>query len=517
MLNYFYKMFKNERGGFVLGVLAVTGLIALGITMFSFGDKTVDYKKSKVDVTKYDDINASGDPGKVQEKNSDAFVGICVEGGKVIATTGDDTAILTIPQKLGLFDVKKDKSKNTEEENKIKTNLEKNNLPSDPLTVGIAKVIKNNIKNNSALDTSSEEIDSMLIEIMKEIEEKEKLIDSMDNDSGDDAYDDMEDISNLVDMISSIEQILESNEKLADQKVIDLKSNLNLAESHKNYVEGLIKAYEDAEKKGGILSSTQGLSALKTDLEYTNQTINNLQTEIQQYEDKLIEEENVSQDTSTDNNESTETKKAPTIKLKIVAGPTYSEADSVCYYKIKAKVTGDPDPGITFSKDGSGGAWGKDTVQINLKDGGSYTLKASATNSEGSATDSIYLSWGCAVQDTTGDTSTDEEEPEVIIEGTKEAPTIKLYVINLDTTSRPWIAIYTVQAVVTGEPTPITNFDDSKLGNYTTEVFVKSYSGENHDGKVTITGVAINSEGRAEKSIILVWEDVWSDDWFGID
>lgn len=108
-------------------------------------------------------------------------------------------------------------------------------------------------------------------------------------------------------------------------------------------------------------------------------------------------------------------------------------------------------------------------------------------------------------------TSTDEEEPEVIIEGTKEAPTIKLYVINLDTTSKPWIAIYTVQAVVTGEPTPITNFDDSELGNYTTEVFVKSYSGENHDGKVTITGVAINSEGRAEHSIILVWEDVWSD------
>ena len=403
MLNYFYKMFKNERGGVVLGILAVTGIIALGIGLFSFGNKTVDYKKSKVDVTKYDDINASGDPGKVQEKNSDAFVAICVEGGKVVATTGDDTAILTIPQKLGLFDVKKDKSKNTEEENKIKTNLEKNNLPSDPLTVGISKVIKNNIKNNSALDTSSEEIDNMLIEIMKEIEEKEELIDSMDNGSGDDAYDDMEDISNLVDMVSSIEQILESNEKLADQKVIDLKSNLNLAESHKKYVEGLIEAYEDAEKKGGILSSTQGLSALKTDLEYTNQTIDNLKNEMQLHEDELKKEpDEETQDTFTDEEEPEEiiedTKEAPTIKLKIVAGPTYSEADGVCYYRVKAEVTGDPYPEITLSKDDSGGAWGSDTVQINLKDGASYTLKATATNSEDSATDSINLPWGCMVE-----------------------------------------------------------------------------------------------------------------------
>ena len=143
-----------------------------------------------------------------------------------------------------------------------------------------------------------------------------------------------------------------------------------------------------------------------------------LEKELEENSKKGSEDQNI-EDTSTDEEESEETiedtEEAPTINLKIIAGPTYSEADGVCYYKVKAYVTGDPYPGITFSKDSSGGAWGASTVQINLKDGGSYTLSATATNSEGSATDSIYLAWGCAVEDTPtgggGSTSTDEEEP----------------------------------------------------------------------------------------------------------
>ncbi|MCL4416678.1 MAG: hypothetical protein M1365_08300 [Actinobacteria bacterium] len=87
---------------------------------------------------------------------------------------------------------------------------------------------------------------------------------------------------------------------------------------------------------------------------------------------------------------------APTIKLEIYEGPTYSAGDDICYYRIKAIVTGDPAPIVTFSKDDSGGAWGRLKTQINLtRNSPTYTLTAKAKNSTGQATDSISLSWGC--------------------------------------------------------------------------------------------------------------------------
>jgi len=89
---------------------------------------------------------------------------------------------------------------------------------------------------------------------------------------------------------------------------------------------------------------------------------------------------------------------APTISLEVYEGPIYSSADNVCYYRIKANVTGKPNPIIEFSKDDSDGAWGSKKVQINLNDpSDNYTLTATVTNSEGTDTDSINLSWGCPI------------------------------------------------------------------------------------------------------------------------
>jgi len=88
---------------------------------------------------------------------------------------------------------------------------------------------------------------------------------------------------------------------------------------------------------------------------------------------------------------------APTIELKIYEGPTYSQADDVCFSRIEAVVTGDPAPTVEFSKDDSGGAFGSKKVQINLtKNNQSYTLTAKAKNSAGEASASINLNWGCA-------------------------------------------------------------------------------------------------------------------------
>lgn len=86
---------------------------------------------------------------------------------------------------------------------------------------------------------------------------------------------------------------------------------------------------------------------------------------------------------------------APTISLEIYEGPTYSAGDDICFYRIKATVTGNPAPTVTFSKDDSGGAWGAKKVQINIHRGQSYNLTAIAKNSAGEASASKNLTWGC--------------------------------------------------------------------------------------------------------------------------
>ncbi len=102
------------------------------------------------------------------------------------------------------------------------------------------------------------------------------------------------------------------------------------------------------------------------------------------------------EDTDEDEDADPDDVEAPTIELIIYEGPIYSSGDEVCYYRIRADVTGTPNSDIDFSKDDSSGAWGSKKVQINLSDpADSYTLTATATNSEGSASDSITLSWGC--------------------------------------------------------------------------------------------------------------------------
>ena len=86
----------------------------------------------------------------------------------------------------------------------------------------------------------------------------------------------------------------------------------------------------------------------------------------------------------------------PTIRLKIYEGPLYSASDDTCYYKVKAVVTGKPAPTIQFSKDDSEGLLGSGMAQINLKRNmKTYTLTATAANSQGTVMDSITLNWGC--------------------------------------------------------------------------------------------------------------------------
>jgi hypothetical protein len=111
-------------------------------------------------------------------------------------------------------------------------------------------------------------------------------------------------------------------------------------------------------------------------------------------EEEEAEEEEAEEEGAEEEEEEEVAGTAPTISLEIYEGPT--PADGLCYYRIKATVTGTPTPAVTWSKDDSHGAWGTKKAQVNLTSPGeTYTLTATATNSEGEATDSITLNWGC--------------------------------------------------------------------------------------------------------------------------
>ncbi|MBN1298476.1 MAG: hypothetical protein JW997_02195 [Actinobacteria bacterium] len=104
-------------------------------------------------------------------------------------------------------------------------------------------------------------------------------------------------------------------------------------------------------------------------------------------------------------------KQAASISLAVSEGPFYSAEDDVCYWRVKAKVTGNPAPAIKWSADFSNGSYGNTVAQVNLtRDNPSYTLTATAKNSEGSATDSILLFWQCDGEEGIEDEEEDDEE-----------------------------------------------------------------------------------------------------------
>ena len=113
-------------------------------------------------------------------------------------------------------------------------------------------------------------------------------------------------------------------------------------------------------------------------------------------EEEEAEEEATAEEEEEAEEEAEEEKVAPTIDLEIYLDAT--PTDGICYYRVQANVTGNPSPSVSWNKDDSGGAWGSRKAQVNLHDPSeTFTLVGTATNSEGTATDSIILSWGCEI------------------------------------------------------------------------------------------------------------------------
>jgi len=118
--------------------------------------------------------------------------------------------------------------------------------------------------------------------------------------------------------------------------------------------------------------------------------------EEEEEETPAVEEEEKEEEGEEEEEETAPSAVVPTISIEIYEGPTYSPSDGVCYYRIKATVTGSPSPSVNWSRDDSHGAWGSKKCQVNLESPSeTYTLTGTAENSAGTDTDSIALSWGC--------------------------------------------------------------------------------------------------------------------------
>jgi len=97
--------------------------------------------------------------------------------------------------------------------------------------------------------------------------------------------------------------------------------------------------------------------------------------------------------TNLDSAQDTNENIPPKLILEIIEGPVILEDNSLCYYRIKAKVKGSPAPRISFSKDDSNGSWGENISQVNLLPDESYELYVKAINTSGKASASVNLTW----------------------------------------------------------------------------------------------------------------------------
>jgi hypothetical protein len=148
-------------------------------------------------------------------------------------------------------------------------------------------------------------------------------------------------------------------------------------------------------------TAEEGLGVSEGEGEIEEETEEDKEEAGEEAEEEETEEEAEEEEEETEEEEAEEVaeedKEAPTIKLVIYEGPTI--AGNKCYYRVEAKVTGNPIPDVEFSRDDSNGAWGEFKAQINISDpADTYTLTATATNLEGSVNTSKTFDWGCPVE-----------------------------------------------------------------------------------------------------------------------
>ena len=216
---------------------------------------------------------------------------------------------------------------------------------------------------------------------------------------------------------------------------------------------------------------------------------------------------------------------APTLKLEISDGPIFSEKDSTCSYEIEAIITGNPQPDIEFNQDDNVSLLTTEKVKVVLNDSSdTYTLEATATNTEGSSTASMNLSWGCeeevseevneeseekATEDgeetgKEGEDSEEEMQEGEVLEGDPEPPELSIYIHEGPLYSAADdVCYYRIASEMYGNPYPKLTWSkddsDGAFGGGMVQVNLKR--GETY----TLTATATSSEGTVNRTLDLSW------------
>ena len=217
---------------------------------------------------------------------------------------------------------------------------------------------------------------------------------------------------------------------------------------------------------------------------------------------------------------------SPTLKLEISEGPTFSDEDQVCYYEIEAIFTGSPEPDIEFTIDDNVSLLATEKAKVALNDSNdSYTVTATATNSEGSISASMNLSWGCeeevvSVEDmeeaeeeiTEDEEETDEDEEVVeeqenqgeVLEGDLLPPDLSIFIYEGPIYSAADdVCYYRIASELYGNPYPelIWGKDDSNRTLGWDRAQVNLRRGETY----TLTATATSVEGTVTRTLDFEW------------
>jgi hypothetical protein len=296
MLKLFYERLKDQAGLVFVPVLIVASLVITGLGLWSVGteaQKTIDNKK---ELAKFAEEKNTEDAEAYQEQINKALVKTAVEGGKVavgtVAGVHDTYLANTALAAAGAFDtekrktVKLDKLKpllQTQEEldrlmqlteDEIDRLMEKvmedeldridEEAGEDPdtgekyseeeiewmlqwtesLDYGIEKMVEKKVELNSDPETTPQEKKAIVDETIKNIQKAEKS-------------------NTKVDLNSWVQTILKGSDKLADQKLVDLRYKLKKIELSYDYNFSIIEQYEEIQAKGQGISDTTALAEAK--------------------------------------------------------------------------------------------------------------------------------------------------------------------------------------------------------------------------------------------------------------
>ena len=338
-----FSFLADQRGGIILGLMAVVSIVSIGWGLWSFGTSAQEKKQGIIDVTRYEDSKNNADPNKGQKNNQAIFVNLAVEGGKAgidaVGGGADDTQIISVLDSCGTFN-SPDKNKTSEQNKKAEAKkkndikigeaLKKNNLPTNQLTKDVVKGIQKIVETNSKLDADDNTKENVVISIIMQI-----LQDISDNKA-------------KVPVIDTAKQELDNQKILADEKITNTKKQLNRALSEKEKLEKKIAAniadYNNLIAQGYIPENN--LSELQERLDYTNKQIAKLDGELkalkQKENEKLGQDDTLSQDSASESTaalEETATEATTTEEDTTTEEETVASDANLIHGVVPTKVT----------------------------------------------------------------------------------------------------------------------------------------------------------------------------------